>query len=78
MSGTMTRFEYGTAEYRDQGSIEAHPECMRDVMEGTSSLGSFLYEAGQKGWELCALLPARDSDHYTAVFKRPVDELRAP
>ena len=76
----MTRFDYGMAYYREEGLLEGHLKTMEDMGGGEMSVGSFLFEAGQKGWEFCALLPIKGSTDYTAwaIFKRPVEELRAP
>lgn len=68
------------AYYKEEGLLEAHLETMEDMGAGDASVGHFLYEAGQKGWEFCALLPIKDSASYNAwaIFKRPIEELRAP
>jgi hypothetical protein len=76
----MKRFEYGMAYYKEEGSLEAHLKTMEDMGEALTNVEAFLFEAGRKGWEFCALLPIKDGAGYNAwaIFKRPIEELRAP
>ena len=68
------------AYYKEEGSLEAQLKTMEDMGGTLTNVDAFLFEAGQKGWEFCALLPIRDSTGHNAwaVFKRPIAELRAP
>ena len=69
----MTQWQYGLAYYT-RGTIEAHLEYMSDVAgDGPQSIAHFLESAGQRGWELCTLLPSESDAHPGClVFKRPV------
>ena len=64
----MTKWNYGLAYYND-GVIEPHGEYMNDMSPGEQAIAHFLEEAGEKGWELCALLPGKTTS--CLVFKRP-------
>jgi len=68
----MTKWQYGLAYYTD-GVIEAHGEYMNDMQGAPQSIAHFLEEAGEKGWEMCGLLPGKtDQKHNTClVSKRP-------
>ena len=70
----MTKWQYGLAYYND-GILEAHGTYMSDMEGGAQSIASFLEQAGEKGWELCTLLPGKtDMKHDSClVFKRPQD-----
>jgi hypothetical protein len=71
----MTKWEYGLAYYI-QGTIEAHPEYMNDLQGlGQRSIAHFLHAAGERGWELCTLLPHEDVQQPAClVFKRPFED----
>jgi hypothetical protein len=66
----MTKWRYGLAYYND-GVIEAHPEYMNDIEGGEQSIAHFLEQAGEKGWEMCGLLPDKSGKHDCLVSKRP-------
>jgi hypothetical protein len=69
----MTKWQYGLAYYNPDGLIEAHGEYMNDMQGARQSIAPFLLEAGEKGWEMCGLLPGKsDKPHDSClVFKRP-------
>jgi len=71
----MTQWEYGLAYYDHDGLIEAHPEYMNDMQGARQSIAPFLEEAGEKGWEMCGLLPGKTTQPHNSclVFKRPAD-----
>lgn len=69
----MQKWEYAHAIYKD-GQLDPHiSEGLAEI--GSNSLGPFLHEAGQKGWELCGVLPYPSSnkqdDALAVIFKRP-------
>jgi len=67
----MTKWQYGLAYFND-GLIEAHGEYMNDMQGEAQSISHFLQEAGEKGWELCTLLPGKEGTPRNSclVFKR--------
>jgi hypothetical protein len=75
IKSSMTKWEYGLAYY-DDGLIEAHPEYMNDMQGAPQNIAHFLEMAGEKGWEMCSLLPGKtDKPHDTVlVFKRPLEQ----
>jgi hypothetical protein len=69
----MQKWEYAHAIYKD-GLLDPYiKEGLAEV--GPASLGSFLYEAGQRGWELCGALPypssVKPDGAMAVIFKRP-------
>jgi hypothetical protein len=64
----MTKWRYGLA-YLGEGVIEPDPESMPGTLPGNNLIQHFLEDAGQDGWELCALLPLGPKS--CLVFKRP-------
>lgn len=68
----MTKWRYGLAHF-DGISIEAHGEYMNDMPCGAQSIPQFLQDAGEKGWELCTVIPGKtDKPHDRCIiFKRP-------
>lgn len=70
----MQKWEYAHAIYKD-GLLDPHiKEGLTEI--GQELLGPFLHEAGQRGWELCGVLPypsIKEPDGTLAViFKRPL------
>ena len=72
---SMTKWEYGSANY--DGAL-LDPVEMAD-MPGPGSVGDVLKEAGQKGWELCGVIPAPAAQpgtggvvELTLIFKRSI------
>jgi hypothetical protein len=66
----LTKWQYGLAYYNTEGVIEAHGEYMNDMQGlGQQSIAHFLEIAGEKGWEMCTLLPGKTTA--MLVFKRP-------
>ena len=67
----MQTWQYGFAVY-DGTTLEAHRSM--EEMTATDSFSHFLDEAGEKGWELCGVLPSPtvgDPDGtLTLIFKR--------
>jgi hypothetical protein len=68
------QWEYAHAIYKD-GILDPHiGEGLAEI--GRDSVGPFLYEAGKRGWELCAALPypkTKEPDGtQTVIFKRPI------
>jgi hypothetical protein len=74
----MTKWTYAHAIYRN-GIIDSHIE-MSDMSGNNRSLGPFLHEAGEKGWELCGVLPYPTSQpttgpaEWAVIFKRPASK----
>lgn len=71
----MQKWEYAHAVY-ENGLLDSYiGEGLADIT--VRDLGPFLEEAGQKGWELCGVLPypsIREPNSTLAViFKRPDD-----
>lgn len=69
----MQKWEYAHAIY-ENGLIDSHiKEGLADIR--AKDMGSFLYEAGQRGWELCGVLPYPSTSEPNArlavIFKRP-------
>ncbi|HTW59081.1 MAG TPA: hypothetical protein VMD99_13195 [Terriglobales bacterium] len=68
-------WEYAHAIYKD-GILDPHiGEGLAEI--GHDSVGQFLREAGQRGWELCGMLPYPSSNKSSdgtqaAIFKRPI------
>jgi hypothetical protein len=67
----MNKFEYGMAYYGAEGLLDAHPSLL-SVVGANRSVGPFLQEAGENGWELCAVLPVKEAKDYESwvIFKR--------
>ena len=72
----MTKWEYGYANY-DGGLLEAGG--LPGMSGSETSVGPFLKEAGEKGWELCGVIPAPGPQPGTGgsavlslIFKRPI------
>ena len=67
----MNKWEYAHAFY-DNGLLEPYNgEGLADIT--VRDMGPFLYEAGQKGWELCGVLPYPSSTPNgtsIVIFKR--------
>lgn len=71
----MQKWEYAHAIYKD-GLLDPHiKEGLSEI--GQKALGLFLPEAGQKGWELCGVLPYPTADSpdgtLAVIFKRPLE-----
>jgi len=67
----MTKWRYGLADFTS-GTIEAHGEYMNDMQAESKELAQFLMTAGEKGWELCGVLP--EEKNSTLVFKRSLSD----
>ncbi len=70
----MTKWKYAYATYSN-GLLDPHIE-MSDMCGDNGSIGHFLQEAGEKGWELCGVLPypsSRPTTDLCVIFKRPAD-----
>jgi hypothetical protein len=68
----MQKWEYKHGIYQD-GQIESHAEWSN--APSGRGLGHFLDEAGEKGWELCGVLPypttGKPDGTLAVIFKRP-------
>ncbi len=69
----MQKWEYTHASYED-GLFD--PRIDQDLADITvKDMGPFLEEAGRKGWELCAVLPASNPGGALGfIFKRPTTD----
>jgi hypothetical protein len=69
----MQKWEYAHAIYKD-GLLDPHIKEGLANIEG-DSVGPFLSEAGEQGWELCCALPYPTSvgvsGDLAVIFKRP-------
>ena len=72
-SAGMQKWQYAHAIYAG-GELDPHPE-MNDMVSG--SLGPFLHDAGEKGWEMCGVLPyptsGKPDGTLAVIFKRPME-----
>jgi hypothetical protein len=71
----MQKWEYAHAIYKD-GILDPHiGEGLAEI--GHDSVGPFLVEAGNRGWELCGVLPypslptSKPDGTKAVIFKRP-------
>lgn len=74
----MQKWEYAHAIY-DGCGLDPHIDM--SGMSGPGSLNQFLQEAGDKGWEICAVLPyptaqkrQLDNVELAVIFKRPLED----
>jgi hypothetical protein len=69
----MQEWEYAHAMY-ENGLFDPNiKEGLADIQ--STDMGPFLHEAGQKGWELCGVLPypsSKPDGVLAVIFKRPV------
>jgi hypothetical protein len=70
----MQKWQYAHAIYNGV-ELDPHAE-MNGMVPG--SLGPFLHDAGEKGWEMCGVLPYPTSGKtdvtVAVIFKRPIED----
>ena len=73
----MQKWQYAHAHY-DGATLTPHGE-MSDVVSKPDRVTPFLQEAGEKGWELCGVIPSPAAQpgvggavDLCLIFKRPI------